>query len=74
MNKTSETISESCLSCQNIGKILIWMILVVSKNPISLIFQGPQTLHITTIFEKILQIHNPISCKQKCLSHNGYNL
>ena len=49
------------------------MILVVSKcsiydvkNPISLIFRGPQTPHIATIFEKILQIilfhANKIAC------------
>ena len=63
MNKISQTIDESCLSCQNIGQLSISLILVVSKcsiyevkNPISLIFGGPQTLYITTIFEEILQI------------------
>ena len=62
MNKISQTIKESCFSCKNIAQISIWMILVVSKcsindvkSPISLIFGGPQTPHITTIFEKILQ-------------------
>ena len=55
-------INESCFSCQNIGQISILVILVVSKcsiydvkNPISPIFRGPQTPHIATIFEKILQ-------------------
>ena len=62
VEKTSLTINESCFSCQNIGQISILVILVVSKcstynvkNPISLIFRGPQTPHIATIFEKILQ-------------------
>ena len=62
MNKISQTINESCFSCQNIGQISILVILVVSKcsiydvkNPISPIFRGPQTPHIATIFEKILQ-------------------
>ena len=62
MDKISQTINESCFSCQNIGQILIWMILVVSKcsiydvkHPIFLIFRGPQTPHTATIFEKILQ-------------------
>ena len=61
MDKISQTINESCFSCQNIGQILIWMILVVSKcsiydvkHPIFLIFRGPQTPHTATIFEKIL--------------------
>ena len=60
MDKISQTINESCFSCQNIGQILIWMILVVSKcsiydvkHPIFLIFRGPQTPHTATIFEKI---------------------
>ena len=62
MNKISQTINESCFSYKNIAQISIWMILVVSKcskndvkSLISLIFGGPQTPHITTIFEKILQ-------------------
>ena len=62
MNKISQTIKESCFSCKNIAQISIWMILVVSKcsindvkSLISLIFRGPQTPHVTTIFEKILQ-------------------
>ena len=62
MDEISQTINESCFSCQNIGQILIWMILVVSKcsiydvkHPIFLIFRGPQTPHTATIFEKILQ-------------------
>ena len=62
MNEISQTINESCFSCQNIGQISILVILVVSKSsiydvksPISLIFGGPQTPHITTIFEKNLQ-------------------
>ena len=62
MNKISQTIKESCFSCKNIAQISIWMILVVSKcsindvkSPISLIFGGPQTPHITTIFENFLQ-------------------
>ena len=62
MNQISQPINENCLSCQNIGQISIWMILVASKcsiydvKHISLIFRGPQTLHITTIFEEILQL------------------
>ena len=62
MNEISQTIKESCFSCKNIAQISIWMILVVSKcsindvkSLISLIFRGPQTPHVTTIFEKILQ-------------------
>ena len=62
MNKISQTIKESCFSCKNIAQISIWMILIVSKcsindveSPISLTFGGPQTPHITTIFEKNLQ-------------------
>ena len=62
MNKISQTIKESCFSCKNIAQISIWMILVVSKCSINdvkslifLIFRGPQTPHVTTIFEKILQ-------------------
>ena len=62
MNKISQTINESCFSCQNIGQISILVILVVSKcsiydvkSPMSPIFRGPQTPHIATIFEKILQ-------------------
>ena len=63
MNKISQIINEIFDSCQNIGQISIQIILVgskcsiyVVKNPISLIFGSPQTLHITTIFEEILQI------------------
>ena len=62
MNEISQTINESCFSCKNIAQISIWMILIVSKcsindveSPISLTFGGPQTPHITTIFEKNLQ-------------------
>ena len=54
--------NESCFLCKSIGQISIWMILVVYKssiydvkNPISLIFWRPQTPHIATIFEKVLQ-------------------
>ena len=62
MDKISQTINESCFSCQNIGKISISVILVVFKcskydvkNPFSPIFRGPQTPHIATIFENISQ-------------------
>ena len=62
MNEIYHTIKGSCFSCKNIAQISIWMILVVSKcsindvkSLISLIFRGPQTPHVTTIFEKILQ-------------------
>ncbi len=62
MNKIIQTIKESCFSCKNIAQISIWMILVVSmcsindvKSLISLIFRGPQTPDVTTIFENILQ-------------------
>ena len=62
MNKISQTTKESCFSCKNIAQISIWMILILSKcsindvkSSISLIFGGPQTPHITTIFGKNLQ-------------------
>ena len=62
MNEISQTKNESCFSYKNIAQISIWMILVLSKcskndvkSPISLIFGGPQTPHITTIFQKILE-------------------
>ena len=62
INKISQTMNEICFSCKNIVQISIWMILIVSKcsindvkSPISLTFGGPQTPHITTIFEKFVQ-------------------
>ena len=60
LDEISQPINKSCFSCQNIGQILIWMILVVSKcsiydvkHPIFLIFRGSQTPRTATIFEKI---------------------
>ena len=52
MDEISQKINESCFLCQNIGQVLIWMILDVSKcsiydvkHPIFLIFRWPQTPH-----------------------------
>ena len=63
MNETSQTINERWFSCQSIGQISIWMILVVSKcsiydgrNPISLIFQADRHVILQPFFRKILQI------------------
>ena len=52
VDEISQKINESCFLCQNIGQVLIWMILDVSKcsiydvkHPIFLIFRWPQTPH-----------------------------